>query len=309
MTKMWLYRENSVVESPVRRPNAGELAFVVLEGASEAEIRHVVGDIFQSHDVVIDRCLSPIERPKLSLYADHVFFPFYFLRDDWELIKVSVMMGEQFVIALFDEPMPFLDELLDEYQEEPEKMRHPGRMLYEFLDFCVHRYLDFVDQIEDTVDRMESEIYESPQNNVAPDIFSLKRSIHKIRRTFGDERTVVERIMHANFPYSRQEETVYFVDLFDHINRIVDEIDGFRDALTGLLDLQMSLKSDRMNQIMKTLTIVSTFFMPLSFIVGLYGVNLKVPEYQWAYGYLWIWGWIVASVVGLWIFFRKRGWF
>lgn len=306
---MWLYRGHKVTKTPIRRPNSDELVFVVLEAPSEQEIKHIVNGVFECNDMIVERCLNHRERPKLTLFDDHVFFPFYFLRDDWELVRVSVVMSEQFVIAVLDERMSFLSDLFTEFQSSPEKMAHPGRMVYEFLDLCVHRYIDFVDQIEDTVDQMESEIYNSPENNVAPDIFSLKRTIHKIRRTFSDERIVVEGIMHSNFPYSRQEETMYFVDLFDHINRIIDEIDGFRDALTGLLDLQMSLKSDRMNQIMKTLTVVSTFFMPLSFIVGLYGINMKVPEYQWKYGYLWVWGWIIVSVVGLWIFFRKRKWF
>jgi magnesium transporter len=180
---------------------------------------------------------------------------------------------------------------------------------------CVHHYVEFIDSIEEIVDNMESEIYEhkggtvNSPDSVASEIFSLKRRLHRIRRVFGDERNVVEGLMHGGFPYTKTENNPFLMDLYEHINRTVDNIDGFRDALSGLLDLQMSIKGDRMNEIMKTLAIVSTFFMPISFIVGLYGTNVKVPEYGWKFGYLWVWCLILSSSIGLWIYYKKKRWF
>ncbi|WAH43983.1 magnesium/cobalt transporter CorA [Alicyclobacillus fastidiosus] len=303
-----MYNGNEVTRVKNRRPQEGETVFLPLLNPNETDIRRVVGDLYQCHELVVEDCLREDVRPRLHIHHDHAFFPFFFLRDDWKLVEVSIVMGPNFIIAILKEPMPFLSELETEFTKAPEKMHTPGRILYEFLDLCVHHYLDFVDNIEDTVDLMESQIYENPQTSVASDIFSLKRTLHHIRRVFTDERGVVEALMHSGFPYTQESENIYFMDLYDHINRIVDDVDSFRDALSGLLDLQMAIKSDRMNSIMKTLTIVSTMFMPLSFIVGLYGINMKVPEYNWRYGYLWVWGWIILSVVGLLIYFKRRKW-
>ncbi|WAH38787.1 magnesium/cobalt transporter CorA [Alicyclobacillus dauci] len=306
---MLVYNGHNVARVPNRAASEQEMVFLPLLQPHQEEIRKIVGDTYHCHELVVEDCLRFGQRPKLNVYTDHAFFPFFFLRDDWELVQIGIVMGHNFVIAILPKPMPFLSELEEEFQKTPEKMKNPGRILYEFLDLCVHHYLDFVDSIEDTVDAMESQIYDNPQTSVAPEIFSLKRTLHRTRRVFSEERNVVESLMHAAFPYTKQEDNVYLMDLYEHINRIVDGIDSFRDSLSGLLDLQMAIKSDRMNAIMKTLTIVSTFFMPLSFIVGLYGMNVKVPEYGWRYGYVWVWAWILASVFGLFLFFRKKRWF
>lgn len=306
---MLLYDGTTVQQVKNRRPGIGEHAFVALLHPKEQDVHRLLGDVFGCHEMVIANCLRKDSRPKLNIYDDHVFFPFFFLADDWELIEISVVIGENFVIAILNQSMPFLSELQDEFKLSPKKMENPGRMLYEFLDLCIHHYAEFIDSIEDMVDEMENTVYESPTASIAPYIFSLKRKLHRIRKIFGEERTVIESLMHSSIPYTKSQDNIYFMDLFDHINRIVDGIDSFRDALSGLLDLQMAIKSDRMNSIMKTLTIVSTFFMPMSFIVGLYGTNVKVPEYGWRYGYLWVWALVIAAAISLAIFFKRKKWF
>ncbi|GEO26951.1 putative metal ion transporter YfjQ [Alicyclobacillus acidoterrestris] len=305
---MLVYHNNEVMRIDNRAPQEGEMVFLTLLNPNEQDIRHTVSELFQCPTQIVDDCLQEGVRPRLHTHHDIAYFPFFFLRDDWQLVEISVVMGSQFIIAILKEPMPFLGELEEEFDKSPEKMHSPGRAVYEFLDLCVHHYLDLVDNIEETVDTLESQIYDNPESSVASTIFSLKRTLHHVRRVFSDERSVVESLMHMGFSYSKPEENVYFMDLYDHINHIVDDVDSFREALSGLLDLQMAIKSDRMNSIMKTLTIVSTLFMPLSFIVGLYGTNFKVPEYSWHYGYLWLWGWILASVLVLFIIFKRRKW-
>lgn len=99
------------------------------------------------------------------------------------------------------------------------------------------------------------------------------------------------------------------MDIFDHISRVIDSIDMFRDSLTGLLDMQISMKGDRMNEIMKTLTIWSTLFLPLSFVVGLYGMNLKgIPEYNWNFGYAYVWGIMIVLIILMVVYFKKKKW-
>lgn len=306
---MLLYDGSTIQQLKNRRPNQGEQAFLSLLHPKADDVRRLLGDVFGCHEMVIADCLRTDHRPKLNVYDDHAFFPFFFLTDDWTLVEIFVVMGPNFVIAILNQAMPFLSELQDEFKLSPKKMGNPGRMLYEFLDLCIHHYIDFVNSIEDTVDEMENKVYDNPEDSIAPDIFSLKRKLHRIRRIFSEERAVIESLMHSSFPYTKTQDNVYFMDLFDHINRIVDGIDSFRDALSGLLDLQMAIKSDRMNSIMKTLTIISSFFMPMSFIVGLYGTNVKVPEYGWRYGYLWVWALVVAAAISLAIFFKRKKWF
>ncbi len=306
---MLIYKDGSAHTSETRTPDENEVAFLRLLKPDRSEISRVLGDLFKCHPLVIEDCVKLGQRPKVDVYKDHALLTFYSLKENWELIEIAIVIGKNFVITIYQEEMPYLTELRQEFLRMPDKMRNPGTIIYHVLDNCVDQYLDLADWIEDKVTDFENEIYENPFAKLAQTIFHMKRKLHILRRHFSEERNVLGTLMHSEFPYTKEEINIYLTDVYDHLSRVVDSIDTFRDSMTGLLELQMSLKGDRMNEIMKTLTIVSTFFLPLSFIVGLYGMNVSgVPEYTWSFGYAYVWGLLIVVTLIMYVFFKRKKW-
>lgn len=307
---MLLYHSGKVdkVDS-VRGPQDGEIVFAWLKNPSDQEIEAVVGRIFGCHELAVEDCKRTNQRPHLDLYDDHLYMPFYVLKENYELYEMAIVMGKNYVVAISPEETPFLTELVKSFERTPSKMKTSGMVLYELLDVCVEHYLDLVDSVEDAVDSMENRIQEDPNDKgVTTEMFQLKRKLHRVRRVFSEERNVLDNLRHCDefFPNG---EISYLADIAEHASRIVEEIDSFRDSLSGLHDMKMNNRADRMNDIMKKLTVVNTIFMPLAFITGLYGTNIKLPEYNWTHNYLWLWGLLAGSAIAATLFMKKKKYF
>ncbi|MDB5083376.1 MAG: Magnesium transport protein CorA [Bacilli bacterium] len=303
-------RNTETVQSVETRPPAAhEVVWLRLLAPAAEEVIRVVGEMFKCHHLVVEDCIKHNQRPKLDSYHDHAMLAFFHLHEDLSTTELEIIMGSNFIITVAAEEVPYINELHSTFLDFPERMEHPGRILYYLLDNGVDEYLRVVDLLENEIETMEQAIYNNPHIAIGTKVFDLKRKLHRVRKLFSDERNVISAVTHQQFPYVREEANVYFMDVFDHLNRVIDSTDMFRESLTGLLDLQMSMKADRMNEIMKTLTIVSTFFLPLSFIAGLYGMNVKgVPEYNWEHGYAFVWG-VILLVSGFMVwYFRRKKW-
>jgi magnesium transporter len=304
-----IYKNGTVTVSETRKPAEDEFAFLRLLKPNHAEIHHILSDMYQCHPLVIEDCVKLGQRPKVDIYHEHALLIFYGLVEDWEVVEIAIVIGKNFVITICQEELPFLAELRQEFLRIPDKMHNPGSIIYHLLDNCVDQYLDLADAVEDKVTDIENEVFEDPFAQLAHNVFRMKRKLHSLRRHIAEERNVLGTLMHSDFPYTKEEINVYLMDIYDHLSRVVDSIDTFRESMTGILELQMSLKGDRMNAIMKTLTIVSTFFLPLSFIVGLYGMNVKgVPEYSWRFGYAFVWGLLILVSATMYLVFKRKKW-
>lgn len=309
---MLLYetKHGKAQEVPVRLPNPDEVAWVHLENPSPDEVKHVLGDLFNCHPLLIEDAIKLNQRPKMDTYPNHIFLTFFAISEQLKPEEIGIVIGANFVITVHRNKLPFMDQLYLSCQEIEGKMGHPGGILHALLDRCVDDYTVVVDHFDDRLDRMEQDVYRNPSIRIAQDIFQLKRTMHQLRRIIVDERITLTAIVHHTFPYSRQEDDVYFLDIMDHISRVVDSLDIFRESLTGLLELQMSMKSDRMNEIMKTLTVFSTIFLPLTFIVGLYGMNFRnIPELNWEHGYVYVWVLMILIGACMVYYFRRKRWF
>ncbi|TXK71828.1 magnesium/cobalt transporter CorA [Paenibacillus sp. N3.4] len=303
-------KQGSVHEEKVRFPKQDEVAWVRLENAPTDEIKHVLGDLFKCHPLLIEDAIKLNQRPKMDTYPNHIFLTFFAISEQLEPQEIGIVIGANYVITIHKTKLPFMDQLYRSCLEVEQRMSHPGAILHFLLDRCVDDYSVVVDHFDDRLDRMEQDVYLNPSIRIAQDIFELKRTMHQLRRIIVEERISLAAITHHSFPYSRPEDEVYFIDIMDHISRAVDSLDIFRESLTGLLELQMSMKSDRMNEIMTTLTVFSTIFLPLTFIVGLYGMNFKnIPELDWSFGYIYVWILMLLVSALMWVFFKRKRWF
>lgn len=293
----------------IRKPTEHEVVWIRLRDPEPSEVKHVLSDLLNCHPLVVEDGIKLNQRPKMDRYRDHIFISFFAIDQQQEPIEIALVVGANYVVSIYKHDIPVLDNLYEQFKSIEGKMEFPAQILYHIMDQCVDEYMNVVDHLEDKIEEWEEAIHNNPYSSIAQEVFRLKRTTHALRKIFIEERTVLGDISHQHFPYTIPEADVYFVDVFDHISRVVDSIDMFRDSLTGLLDMQISMKGDRMNEIMKTLTIWSTIFLPLSFVVGLYGMNLKgIPEYNWNFGYVYVWGIMIVLILIMVVYFKKKKW-
>jgi magnesium transporter len=309
---MLIYNEmnQKITEEEIRAPQESEVVWIRMLKPEVEDVKHVLGDIFKCHPLLVEDCINMKQRPKLDRYKQQTYLSFYAVHPkDMTPIEMAIVIGQNYVITVYNDEIAFLDELYLEFQQIEGRMENSGSILYHLLDRCVDEYTLLVDDVEDRVDRMERGIFRNPYIRIAKDIFHLKRLLHQVRRYMSEEKTIMGAISHQNLPFMSKEADVYFIDIYDHISRVVDSVDSYRESLTGLLELQMGMKSDRMNEIMKTLTIISSIFLPLTFIVGLYGMNFRVmPELNWTYGYPIVVCIMFAIIVFMVIYYKRKKW-
>lgn len=310
---MLLCANHQVTEVDARLPGEGEVAWLHLNQPSEEEIRHWLQEWFPCHPLVVEDVLHFGQRPKIEHYRGpkeaHACMFFYTLTEKMHGNEFAIIMSDRLVISISKSELPELSNVYHQVSTYPEIMQSVGHLLYRILDGCVDEYFKVIDGLDDRIDRLELRVFNHPEAKAARDIFHLKRVANKVRRIATECRNVVGILSHETFPYTDDRHAVYFVDVYDHASRIVDALDSARDNLSGLLDLQTAQRANAMNEVMKTLTIIATIFLPLSFIVGLYGMNFHdIPELSWSYGYVYCWGLLISVSVGLLWYFKKKGW-
>jgi len=312
MTDMLLYdsRTHTIRETPVRMPEDGEVAWIPLIAATPEEVQRVLTDIFHCHPLLVEDCVTMNQRPKLDRYENHLLLTFFHVDEDLSVVEMEHVIGPNYVITVCSQEVASLREAASDFRRtEGRHMEFSGAVLYRLLDRCVDDYANVTDKVDNRIEKFERAVFHNPHVRISGEVFRLKRRLHTLRRILADERAVLGELTHQQFPYTRKEADVYFSDIYDHITQVLDSIDSFRDSLTGLLDLQLNMKSDRMNEIMKTLTIISSIFMPLTFIVGVYGMNFRyMPELDLPYAYpvLLVIMLIIAS--SLWFYYKRKKW-
>lgn len=300
----------AITRTAIRKPAEQEVAWIRMKLPTPAEVKQVLEGVFNCHPLLVEDAVKLNQRPKLDRYRTHIFMTLFAVEgQELKLQEIGIVLGPNYVITISQDEIPFFDELETEFQLKGDMMDHSGEILYHLVDRCVDEYSRVVDYYEDQVERIERLVYRNPYIRVAQDIFRYKRRLHHLRKVFVEEKTMLGAVSHQQLPYISQEKDVYFIDVYDHISRVIDSIDMFRESLSGILELQMAMKSDRMNEIMKTLTLISSLFLPLTFIVGLYGMNFRIiPELDWSFGYGYVWVLMAAVSGGMFWFFKRKKW-
>jgi magnesium transporter len=183
-------------------------------------------------------------------------------------------------------------------------------LCYTVLDQLVDEYLPILDVMDEEIDRLEDEVVlVKPKPTVLQRILALKHSILTLRRIVAPQREVMNRLSRDDLPQISDQHRIYFRDIYDHLVRTHDLSESIRDVVTGTLDTYLSATNNRLSEVMKALTIVSTVFLPLSFVAGIYGMNFEnFPEIHWEYGYFYVWGVFILIVLTMLWYFRHREW-
>jgi magnesium transporter len=293
------------------------LLWVSLEQPSEEEIRAILHDVFHFHPLAIEDCLSDgYQAPKVDVFGEYLFIIVHAILPDFPLdhmdtMELNCFLGPNYVVTAYKgQRMSPVQAVWARLERDGRPLEHGADFLcYTILDHLVDEFMPLLDAMDEELDQLEDEVISRPKSAVLERILSLKHSILTLRRIITPQREVMNRLSRDDLPQIAPQHRIYFRDIYDHLVRVHDLSESIRDVVTGTLDTYLSAASNRLNEIMKALTLVSTIFLPLSFLAGVYGMNFEyLPELHWRYGYFLVWGIFIAVIVGMLSYFRYRDW-
>ena len=270
---------------------------------------------FNFHPLAIEDATRHHERPKLDAYENYYFMVFYAIGYDTARRRLSgqpigLFIGANYIVSVHQGEITTIDETIKRWQANAAEFgQDVGTLLYTLLDALVDDYFPVIDQLAERVEDIEEQIFERYSEDALQDVFGLKRDLLQVRRVVAPERDVLNVLIRREVPIFERNSILYLQDVYDHIVRITDSIDTYRDLLSSALDAFLSVQSNRLNQIVKVLTICSIVLMTDALIAGIYGMNFEfMPELHWQYGYPFALGLMLVLSVGLVAFFRWRKW-
>ncbi len=293
------------------------LVWVDLVEADNEEITKVLVNQFHFHPLAIEDCQSDgYQTPKLDDYGEYLFLIVQSLTkngvfEDEPTRELNVFLGKNFVVTSSLKKITSVENFRKRLEKDERLYQFGSDFLFHaLLDQIVDDFIPHLDQLEEEIDYLEEAVLSNPDPKTLERILRLKRYTMTLRRVIAPQREVVNRLCRDDFPMIDPHSRMYFRDIYDHLVRIYDLLDGIRDMTTSALEVYLNATSLRLNEVMKALTIVSTIFLPLSFVAGVYGMNFQyMPELGWRWGYPMVWVVFIMIVVGMLSFFKKRRWF
>jgi magnesium transporter len=289
--------------------------WINLDGLHNLEILEKLQSHFGLHALLIEDILTD-QRPKSEEFEKYLFFTLKMLyRIDDSCIdyeQISFILGPDILLSFQEKEGDLFDGFRERIRLDQGKVRkkQSDYLLYRLIDIIVDNYYNVLDRIGDLIEETEDEAYENPSYKTFHKIQSLKKELIFLRKALYPLREALGKIIKGESEFINDDTLPYFSDVYDHVAHLIDSLDTYKDLTSSLLDIHINAMNTRMNEVMKVLTVISTIFMPLTFIVGVYGMNFKYfPELSWKWGYFAVWGVMLAIVVGMLAFFRRKRWF
>ncbi|MGD9711445.1 MAG: magnesium/cobalt transporter CorA [Thermomicrobiales bacterium] len=290
------------------------LLWVSVVGHDSDDLK-IIEEEFAIHYLAIEAAGRTSARPEIDFYDNFIYINFYaFDRDDGletELHMISFFVGPNFLVTVQDRPIRSLGEINTNWiQSTRESGQHGvGLLLYSVLDPIVDDYFLIVDAYANEIDAIETEIFEGNSPESLQRLFDIKKRAMEFRRVLAPERDLLNTLLRWDSPLLDRQTIIYLQDVYDHLLRVVDSIDNYRDLLGTVLDAHLSLTSNRLNQTMKTLTASSIILMGMTLVASIYGMNFeRMPELSWNLGYWFALGLMTLIGTGLVVVFRRIDW-
>ncbi|MCG9127402.1 magnesium/cobalt transporter CorA [Candidatus Poribacteria bacterium] len=313
-----LFDENIVqtVEACLPYRNDDTVLWIHAEGIHDAEIIEEIGVHFGVNSLVLEDLMTSTQLPKIEVHDKYVFiilksigYPTTSL--DISKEQISLIIGENFLISLQEEPGDLFASVKDRLRNKMGRIRQMGvdYLLCALIDIIVDNYFIIIDQLNDRIEAVEEQAITNPTPEVLTEINSLRREFLFLRRPILPLRDVLEETVKGEIQFITQDTHLYFQDVYDHLEQVIHTIETLRIAVSELFNTYTSAISHRMNEVMKVLTVVATFFIPLTFITGIYGMNFKfMPELDSLWGYPVVLLAMLTISIGMFIYFKLKKW-
>lgn len=290
--------------------------WITIAGLHDVELLEELGIAFGLHPLIVEDILNTDQRPKVEDGGSYLYIVLRMIDgtnglDTGKSDQISIVLGRNYVLSFLERDTDVLKPVRNRITEGKGKIRKmgPDYLAHAIIDTVVDNYFLVLEKIGERIEDVEEELMEKPTADTLHDIQQLKKEMLLLRKAVWPLREVIGSLERSESDFIESATTMYFKDIYDHTIQVMDTIETFRDMLSGMLDIYLSSVSNKMNQIMKVLTIMATIFMPLSFVAGIYGMNFEyMPELKWHYGYFMVW--IVILIIGttMIVTFRRRGW-
>ncbi|MHB8834947.1 MAG: magnesium/cobalt transporter CorA [Candidatus Methylomirabilia bacterium] len=309
-------REVASIEEAFPAPGEERTLWIDVDGVHDVGLLDRVGRRFGLHPLLLEDIAHTEQRPKLESYGDHLFMDLNVLHlheggDEINAEQISLVLGGNWLLSFNEGPQPWARTLRDRLKADKAHCRKggPDYLAYSIIDAVVDDYYKVLERIGDRIEDLEEELMAAPTPQTLHAVYTLKREVINLRKSVWPLRELIGGLQRER-DLVRESTGVYLRDLYDHAVQVLDTVETYRDLLAGMLDIYLSSVSNKMNEVMKVLTVIATIFIPLTFVAGIYGMNFDfMPELKWRYGYLFFWGIIVAVAAAMLAYFRRKKWF
>ena len=320
------YGPQGLVEQKIASPDEARkllgqnpVLWLNVDGLGDVRTLQELAQIFDIHPLAMEDVVNVHQRAKVDEYGERTFIVTHmvFLDDHFETEQVSLVLGPDFLVTFQERPgWDCLEPVRERIRKSANQMRDSGAgyLAYAIIDAVIDHYFPVLEAYGERLELLEDRIISDPDRTVVAEIHNVKRELLQLRRAIWPQREALNSLVRDEIPHISAETRLYFRDCYDHAVRIIDLVETYREVCSDLMDLYLSSISNRMNEIMKVLTVISTLFIPLTFVVGVYGMNFNtafpwnMPELNWPFGYPLCLAVMAVIAVAQLIFFRRKGW-
>jgi magnesium transporter len=317
------YDESRIAERAIDRQldqltlkQAPTVSWINVDGVHDVDILRALGERFALHPLVLEDILNTEQRPKLEDYGDYLYIVVKMFSCNGQsttIEQVSLILGKNYLLSFQEQGKPgdVFDPIRLRIRSGAGRIRKAGAdfLAYSLLDVIVDNYFILLERFGDRIESLEEELIDKPTPKTINTIYRLKREMIFLRRSVWPLREVINGLQRGESTLITPSTQVYLRDVYDHTVHVIDTMETLRDVLSGMIDIYLSSISYRMNEVMKVLTIVSTVFIPLTFIVGVYGMNFEyLPELKWRWAYPALWVIMLGIAIGMLVYFKRKKW-
>ncbi|MCC7382288.1 MAG: magnesium/cobalt transporter CorA [Deltaproteobacteria bacterium] len=296
-----------------------DVTWIHVHGAAEPAVLRHLGENFGLHPLALEDVLNEGQRPKWELYGEDLFAILSYPRLDKSEVyieQVSVFLGKNYLISFYEHEDDVFEPIRRRMRLPQQRFRGrgPDFLFYALTDLVIDAAFPLLDHLGEHIEAMELDLTDHHEPAQLKRIHHLKRQLITLRRFLWPHRDLLAALLRDEHGFLAEDTKVYLRDVYDHAVQVVDLIETYREMVGTLLEMYLSSQSNRLNEVMRVLTVISTIFMPLAFVVGVYGMNFEggpyaMPELHWRYGYPAVWVVILAVAIGMLIYFRRKQWF
>jgi magnesium transporter len=315
-----IHFEERQIESAAECPpiaDQGTITWVNVDGLHQVEVLEQLGERFGLHPLVVEDILNTDQRPKLEDYGEYLFVVLKSLyhsqveSDEPEIEQISLVLGPNYVLSFQERAGDEFGPVRDRIRNNKGRMRRLGAdyLAYSLIDLIVDTYFIVLERLGERMETLEEELVTDPTTETLQAIHQLKREMVFLRKSTWPLREVIGALERGESTLIQETTGVYLRDVYDHTIQVIDAVETYRDMLSGMLDIYLSSVSNRMNEVMKVLTIIATVFIPLTFVAGVYGMNFQhMPELAWPWAYPLLWAVMIVIAAAMVVYFRRKRW-
>ena len=296
--------------------------WVEVQGLHDVEKLKSIWSYFDLHPLIQEDIVNTSQRPKVEQYENCIYIVMrmlYYSPEEQSVNteQISIILGENYLLSFQETDKPFFQPILERLNIQKSRMRSReiDYLAYALMDAITDHYFSLLDQLGEQLEQVEDKLLDDPNEKTFQKIHALRKEIIFTRKSIWPTRDMLNSLIRDESAFVEESTKIFIRDVYDHIVQIIDNVENFRDMVIGMHDMYMSHVSNKMNEVMKVLTIIATIFIPLTFIAGLYGMNFNseaspynMPELDWYYGYPAFWGVMLIVATVMIIYFKKKEW-